>query len=236
MKPRADVIYTGHMRTFKDCVHSQRWHVLRHFDCTFYVSTVRDEQAESYKLLHELFPECPVHVETVNEQPTVPEPVEPVRFEPYARSVSVQAVLRQLWQLERGWHLRQNALGDAPTVIRIRPDIFFHSCKQFLPFYQGSYYDALCLTPYWGRFGGCNDRFAIMGKDAAPHYFQTFSRIPMLMEAGCPLHPESLVKASVEFGGGMMQTDMLTEFTTMRLDGDHRAPEVSVFDLAALRG
>lgn len=227
MKPRADVIYSGHMRTFAGCAHSQRWHVLRHFDCAFYVSTVRDEQAETYKLLHDLFPGAPVHVEIIDAQPDLPEPAEPVRFEPYERSVSVQAVLRQLWQLERGWKLREDAAGNAQIVIRMRPDIFFHSWRFYLP----SAYEV--ATPYFGRFGGFNDRFAIMGANVAPAYFQTYSAIADLMRAGCPLHPESLVKAACE---GYVHTSLMTEFTTMRLDGQHRPPEVSIFDLAALRG
>lgn len=214
------------MRTFTRCLHSQRWHVYRHYDvAAFYVSTVQDEDTDpGISLLRSLYPNTPVHVDIVTEQPTLPEPVETVRFEPYARSVPVQAVLRQLWQLERGWALRQEAGGSAEIAIRIRPDLFFHSFNDVYPC------DDMAWTPYWGRFGGINDRFAVLGDTAAPHYFNTFPRIPYLLEGGCPLHPESLVKASLEHGVATIVDTLQAEFSTLRKDGEVRAPEISPID------
>jgi hypothetical protein len=227
MKPRADVILTGHMRTFTRCLHSQRWHVYRHYDvAAFYVSTVQDEDTDgALSLLRQLYPDTPVHVDIVTEQPTLPEPVETVRFEPYARSVPVQAVLRQLWQLERGWALRQEAGWGVPIVIRMRPDLFFHSFSR--PYVEEDF----AQTPYWGRFGGVNDRFAILGQKAAPYYFKTICALDYLLEGGCPLHPESLVKASLEQGGVTVMDTMQTEFSTVRKNGEVRPPEISHMDL-----
>lgn len=221
----ADVIYTGHMRTFAQCIHSQRWQVLRHYDvAAFYISTVKDEDTDSWKILNELFPGVPVYLDIVDEQPTLPEPPEPVRFEPYARSVPAQAVLRQLWQLQRGWDLRNRSGGSAPVVIRLRPDLFFHSFRKPEIDLES------VATPYWGRFGGVNDRFAVMGCEAAHDYFSTFSRIGRLLDVGCPLHPESLVKASLEMFKQTIKDTMQTEFSTLRKNGEVRGPEVSPFD------
>lgn len=218
------------MRSFKTgCAHTFRWQVMRHFkDPAFYVSTVKDEDAEDYKMLHDLFPGAPVHVDIVDSQPDIPEPAEPVRFEPYARSVPLQAVLRQLWQLERGWLLwERNKRASESVVIRTRPDLFFHSFK-----HPGAMSPNEVSTPYWGRFGGVNDRFAVMGETAARHYFTTYGKLTKLQRAGCPLHPESLVLASLEDGGCDHYANLATEFTTLRKDGTSREPELGPVDLA----
>jgi hypothetical protein len=213
------------MRTFAQCVHAFRWQVLRHYNVTaFYVSTVQDEDTASVGKLQELFPGVPVHLDIVSEQPLLPEPEEPVRFEPFARSVPLQAVLRQLWQLERGWALRKEKGGESAIIIRARPDAFFHGYKPE-PMHRW-----LARTPYWGRFGGVNDRFAVLGEDAAAHYFETFKKIPALQAAGCPLHPESLVRASLEDGGCDVSDLLRAEFSTLRKDGEVRSPEISPTD------
>lgn len=225
------VIITGHMRTFATCIHSIKWHVLRHYrNLSFYVSTIRDGDTDTIKLLDDLFPGAPVHVDVVDVQPAIPEPPEPVRFEPYARSVPLQAVLRQLWQLERSWRLFEDNGGEADVVLRIRPDNFYHNFKP--PAEAVSGIDA--ITPWFGIFGGINDRMAVLGPFAARHYFETFSNIPKLTAAGCPLHPESLISASLELNGCRISRRLKTEFSTLRKDGNHRSPEVGPVDVAHL--
>lgn len=223
------VIITGHMRTFRVCAHTLKWQVMRHYkDPAFYVSTVEDEDADSVDLLHDLFPGAPVHVDLVEKQPELEEPAEPVRFEPYARSVPLQAVLRQLWQLERGWMLwERNQRQSESVVLRIRPDIFFHSFK-----HPGTVAGTEVIVPWWGAFGGVNDRCAVLGLFAARHYFTTYSKITKLQRWGCPLHPESLVMASLEYGGCGIERTLKTEFTTYRKDGQHRPPEITPIDMA----
>ena len=58
-----------------------------------------------------------------------------------------------------------------------------------------------CWTPPWGSYGGINDRFAIMGRDAAQAYMTAFDRIKELLDKGCPFHPETLTRAAVELTG-----------------------------------
>lgn len=223
------VIITGHMRTFAACLPTLKWHVFRHYPgAAFYVSTIKDEDAPSAELLREHFPDAPVYIDAIGNQPDLPEPPEPVRFEPYTRSVPLQNVLRQLWQLEQGWELMlAKAHVEPDCVIRVRPDLFFHNFEQ--PF--GPAHDS-CYSPWWGRFGGINDRFAVMGYKAAQAYFTTYSRIPELQALGCPLHPESLVKASLLARGCESIDRLKTEFTTTRKDGQHRPPEILPWDLA----
>lgn len=230
---KAHVIISGEMRTFaKGCAHSQKWHVLRRFsDVAFYVAAVDDERAGDAELLKTLFPGSPLHIES-NKQPELPEPLEPMRFEPYARSVSVQAVLRQLWQNEQGYRLfkKHAETGREPEcVIRLRPDLFFHCCEFEAEMAKTP---LLCLTPWWGKFGGVNDRFAIMGTAAADHYFTAYSKLDRLLARGCPLHPESLVMASLEDGGCYVSKSLRTEFSTLRIDGSARQPEITAWDIA----
>ena len=221
------VLISGHMRTFPVCVHTLKHHVLRHYDdLSFYVSTVKDEQSHTWKLLETLFPGAPVYIDIAEKQPDIPEFAEPVRFEPYARSVPMQAVLRQLWQLNECWKLyaRSGDFGH-DVFIRTRPDLFFHSFKFALPF------DDPAFTPWWGRFGGVNDRFAVLAPGSARAYHTAFARLDEMVEGGCPIHPESLVARSLNTCGGYKDT-LRAEFSTLRLNGEMRPPEISPIDLA----
>lgn len=218
------------MRTWKTCAHTFKWHVARRFpgQLKFYFSTIQDADTESWKLTKTLFPDCTAICDVVQEQPQLPEPAEPVRFEPHARSVPMQAVLRQLWQLERAWWF-YSIQGDAApdVIIRLRPDLFFHS-------FQFKYFPTKrqAQTPWWGRFGGINDRFAILDPLAAPDYFGTYSKLEKLTAAGCPIHPESLIKASLEDGKCEVYDKLGVEFSSLRNDGTSRPPEISAVDVA----
>ncbi|NBW23278.1 MAG: hypothetical protein EBR82_86570 [Caulobacteraceae bacterium] len=228
---RVAVILVGQMRTWETCLHTFKWHVARKFECPmdFFVSTVQDEQMASAELIRLHFPEARLEIDAKESQPQIPEPTELVRFEPYARSVPVQAVLRQLWQLSEAWKFfNRFDDGQYDIVIRSRPDLFFHSFQ--LPERMPGKFDA--LTPWWGRFGGINDRFAIMGWNAARAYFTTYDRLYHLLPIGCPLHPESLVAGSLALDDCTTTTALKAEFSTLRLTGEMRAPEISGIDLA----
>jgi hypothetical protein len=163
--------------------------------------------------------------------------------EPYNISVRPQAVLRQLWQLEQGWCMAKRS-ASYDVVIRCRPDLWFHSFTKPEPtirYHQqgGETFpvrsdmpgEAL-FSPWWGQFGGINDRFAIMGNHAAAGYFHAYSAIPkLMMEDGCPLHPESIVAATTS---ACRHAPLLAEFSTLRENGEMRPPEISSVDLARL--
>lgn len=222
------VLISGHMRTFKVCAYTQRWHVIRHFEQPhFYVCTVADDQAEDWKMLQKLYPGAPIEVCVVPRQPDLPEPTETIRFEPYERSVPVQAVLRQLWQLNEAWK-HYVAVGKSHKhFVRIRPDLFFQSFRKPEFILRND-----AFTPWWGRFGGVNDRFALLGEVSAEAYFTTFAKLEALLAAGCPLHPESLVKASLIEARCELSDHLAAEFSTLRLNGECREPEISNIDLA----
>lgn len=243
------IILTGHMRTFDRCLPTLHWCVFRHFpDADFFVSTIADADATKAGLLRVKYPFARTEIEAVPEQPDcvaelraagVTLPAEWKRGQPYTHepapiSVHPQAVLRQLWQLRRGWELFQNTAGAEhyDVIIRCRPDLWFHSFTkpEMLGVLSGT---GWCWSPWWGKFGGINDRFAIMEKGAAPRYFGTYSRIPELMNAGCPLHPESLLAASLD-NEPVIAQPLFAEFSTLRASGEMRPPEISMIDLARL--
>lgn len=238
-------ILTGHMRSFEKCLPTLHWHIARHFpEAAWFVSTIDDANAHKAELLKAKYPSALVCIDAVKEQPDcVAEkraegcdlPAswsrgEPYTFEPYPISVHPQAVLRQLWQLEQGWKLYQAAGLDADCVIRVRPDLYFHSAElreacDDVPAWRA-------FTPWWGRFGGINDRFAVLGKQAAHSYFTAYSRLRYLMAEGCPLHPESLLRAALDLDACLINDLLPVEFSTLRENGQMRAPEVAHGDLA----
>lgn len=224
------IIITGEMRSFDVCLPNLWWSVFRHFpDAHVFVSTVKDDNSHKAGLLRKHFSN--VTIEEVDKQPDFPElkPWTPGQFythEPYAISVSPTAVLRQLWQLEQGWNLYKKSGLKADVIIRCRPDLWFHdedmnsALGETLCSFRNT-----CLAPNWGRFGGVNDRFAIMGSYAAKCYFTTFSNHQKLIQQGCPLHPESLVAASLEESKTVVRIYNFL-FSTVRTNGEFRPPEI----------
>lgn len=245
------IIIGSHMRTFARCLPTQHWHVFRHFENpAFFVSTVKDRDSNSAELLRKYYPNAQIEIEAVNAQPELPIPVPPAdptwtvgrmySHEPYGISVHPQAVLRQLWQLLQAWELleRTRAGAEFDTIVRIRPDLWFRNFSPAMDETKPERHEA--FTPYWGRFGGVNDRFAILGAKAAEAYFTTYSRLGLLLKAGCPLHPESLVKASLKEAGCHVYDTMLCEFSKLygsedpKKSGTFRDPEVTLADIANL--
>lgn len=213
------VIYSGQARTFLRCFPTHRWHVFRHFtDLRFYVSVEDDERAGDMDVLREHYEH--VHIERVKTPADLPEiPIERGNPAPYANAASHRQLMAQHWANSRAFdfYTQKEPGGErANVIIRMRCDQFFHS---FAPLWATP---NLALTPWWGRFGGINDRFAILGQDAALHYFCTYHKIHRLLDAGCPFHPESLVKASLLDGGVDLRETLLAEFSTERMNGERR--------------
>lgn len=230
------------MRSFDKTLANQQWHVLRHFpDAKFFCVTEDDEDATKANLLV-------ARMATVKlvKQPemVLPEgcpetwtPGQPYMHEPYHISVHPHAVLGQLWMLREGWRLYQETkTEDADLIIRIRPDLWFHSFEVPVFFRSNptGFIDGregIACTPRFGRFGGVNDRFALLGADAAEHYFTTYDKVPMMIKSDAPLHPETLVATSLRNGLISIQDDMIADFSTLRKSGEMRAPEITAFDI-----
>lgn len=218
------VLISGQMRSFAVCLPTLHWHLFRKLgEVHFFVSCADDAQAADAHLLEAYYPN--VHVERV-AQPTIPEP--PARLAnhaPYAISVPVQSIMRQLWHLNRVWQffmekseLMVDGMGvpvGFDVVVRCRPDLFMQ--RLHLPDLPAP---DQAMTPWWGRYGGINDRLAIMGPMAAKAYFTAFERLDDLLKAGCPLHPESIQLAALEAAGCRNSSTLRADFITKRTDQD----------------
>ena len=226
---RTAVIYSGQARTFARVYRNQYFHVLRKLpNPEFFICVADDFQAKDMFDLREFFPEDRIHLEYV-KQPTLPEPPDDPPFHNiYPRDKApIQDVLRQLWALDRAYDFFCAAqLNDpllAPVkwdlVVRIRPDLAFGRFEFPSDFWSVAGMTSRCWTPYWARWGGVNDRLAVMGPQAALSYFRTFHNLPELRKLGCPLHPEQLIHASMREAGVQLKHTLPTEFITVRLDG-----------------
>ncbi len=221
---RTAVLISGQMRTFAACVRNQNWHLYRRLgNPAFFVSCANDEQAGTAELLREFSDD--VAIEVV-EQPTLGEPsFDLTRHAPYEPAIGydpatvVQGMLRQLWHRQRVWDFFRVARkrdDDFGIVVRLRPDLLFQG------FVMPDDIDGQTVfAPWKATCGGVNDRLGVMGYRAAEWYFTLFSDLPRLLRFGCPLHPESLLQAELEYGVVNVQNTLLAEFTTLRMNGDN---------------
>lgn len=237
------VIVSGQMRTFSKLWKNQYWQVYRKLMTpTFVVSVADDEQGRDAQKFHDF---GPTHIDLVQQPDHIDLPEEcpdelayeklcheyalqgrdqpSFMHEPYSISVSPQAVMKQLWALKNAWDFAASVvkLGDFEIVVRMRPDLhFFH-------FANPEYFRCNeAYTPFWGKFGGVNDRMAVLGAGVAGSYFDTFSLVPYLVSKGAPLHPETLIHESLKRGDADFRP-LDTLFATARMDGTMRFPEIA---------
>lgn len=236
------VLISGQTRNFRECLPTLHWSVFRKLtDPVFFVSVADDAQAADAYLLEGYYKN--VFIERV-KQPEILEPNP--RFAahaPYAIASSIQGIMRQLWHLNRVYEFYlENAKTPAAQFVRCRPDLWFQEFRPPMPSFSltlpsgaksaPSYeVEKVAFTPWYARFGGINDRFAILGPLAAAAYFTTFEKIDALLKSGCPLHPESLVKASLEEAGCAISDHLVAEFSIFK-DGKRRFPEIMMEDMA----
>lgn len=227
---RTAVILSGQTRTFKRCLPSLHWQVFRKFENPeFYASVAADADAEDIELLRKQYPNAKVCIEKV-EQPLLPEPpAHLANHAPYAISSPIQGILRQLWHLSRAWRFAaSNGATECDIVVRCRPDLHFHKFEMppiRLQLRSNTEFEVFAVesrkayTPYWGTYSGCNDRFAVMSRDAAPGYFRTWDSLPEMLDTGMPLHPETAVHHSLTSAGVTICPTLKAEFAALRPNG-----------------
>lgn len=213
------ILITGQARTFDQVFEGLCYFVFRKLeDPHFFVSVSNDADAGKVERLKRKYPDR-VTFEYV-DQPMVPEPpMQSTLHAPYAITPTktpnvgpLQGICRQLWHLSRGYRFAMlTGAGKATTFVRCRPDLHFHRFD-----FKGTIQTNQALTPWWGNFGGVNDRFAILGANAAKAYFSTWDKVPELLAMGCPFHPESLVAASMESENIDIQRKLIAEFAFKR--------------------
>lgn len=226
------ILISGQLRTFAQCYPTQKWQVYRHFpDPHFFVVVENNEQCNSIQALRRDYPDK-VFAKFINDPTNLPSiPPELGAHAPYFNTAPHHRLLMQHWYQNEVWKLFEDCKEKLPefdTFIRMRGDSWV---QVFEPVFCGESMlekvineefkrggrEATCFSPWWGRFGGMNDRMAIMGASAAPYYFTLYNSIESLLKEGCPFHPESLLLAHLEKNGIKPSHTLNAMFATLRL-------------------
>jgi hypothetical protein len=80
-------------------------------------------------------------------------------------------------------------------------------------------HDRLAVTPWWGTYGGINDRFSLLGRTAADAFFSIYDLLPKMLEEGAPFHPETLAGYALRRAGCVIDDTLDAEFAFRRRDG-----------------
>lgn len=165
-----------------------------------------------------------VHAEFYDDPSDLPE-IAPDKgaFAPYANATTHDKLMLQHWGNKKVWDFfaSSEATESFDVIIRIRPDLWIH---RFAP----PDLDVLGMrprwvfAPWWGKFGGINDRLAVMGREAAETYFNLYSGIDGLLKHGCPFHPETMLSGWLQMCGITVENTLMATFSTDRMDGSRR--------------
>ena len=226
------ILYSGQARTFAQVFPNQYFHVLNRFDdCEIFVSVADDEQAPDMFKLLERFPADRVHIEIV-PQPEQAAPIADPKFLAiYPPSSPPEAIYKMFWSMRRVWDFfrSQRDPGKFDRVVRMRCDLAFTR----FPDPHRLRVAGLINTPWWGRYGGANDRVAVMSPTGAEHYFSVYQNRFKLRDMGCPVHPETMLATTIErIGGYPISHTLATEFVAVRLDGSTVGCDISAIDYA----
>ncbi len=213
------VLISGQLRTFKKCYPTQKWHIFRHYepDIHFFASVCNDDQTKDIGLVTQDYPNIQVGI---YDDPTDLPCIAPDKgaFAPYANATTHDKLMLQHWGNKKVWDffVSSAATESFDCVIRIRPDLWIH---RFQPPYTAA---NVVVAPWWGKFGGINDRLAVMGREAAETYFNLYSGIDGLLKHGCPFHPETMLAGWLQMCGVTVENTLMATFSTDRMDGSRR--------------
>lgn len=232
------VLISGQARTFGRCFLNLKWQVFDKLESPhFFVSVADDADAASVEILRAHY--ANVSIERVSPPILDEPPFETCLHAPYAITPTrtpgigpLQGIMRQLWHNSRAYKFAMSAgAADCEVFVRCRPDLHFgrFSMPMLWEFTGAMDPDhaqrvvgwnskpLLAMTPPWGNYGpGVNDRFALLGTEAAKAYFETYDNLPAMLADGIPFHPETLVGAAVERAGCTISRTLLAEFAFCR--------------------
>lgn len=233
------VLLSGQLRSIARTWPMIRWHVLRHYPaCEFFIVVQDTPEVQFVDTLRAELGAGRVHVDA-RPDPDLSEFLTPqlstaYHWAPYANAAPAHQLLLQHHYQAEVWKLLCSVSNPESfgTFIRLRGDNLFHD---FTPPARDATFFNTCYTPRWARFGGLNDRCAVMGEEAAHAYFNVWGAIPALLAEGCPFHPETLLKAQLERENVRICETLDTHFSTLRVDGRvrHWTSEVLPCDIAA---
>jgi hypothetical protein len=233
------VLISGHVRSYAKVFENQG-HMLydRLGDVVFFASVVDDGDCQAIELLRGKYGPERVRIERIFQPEHIADPANLEHIllaSPHeiAKTSTVQGVLKQFWHLVRVAEFAGGCpnLGRFDRIVRLRPDLKFHSAPDNWP--EPNRNEVIC--PWWARAGGINDRFAIMGPSAACAYFYTLIWARNRgWPQGNPIHPESMLAASLRAAGVTINPTLMSTFSCVRNSGEYILPDTSIEDLADL--
>lgn len=221
------ILISGQCRTLDFCFRSLKEQVLDFFpEADVFISAAADQDASNIIA----FDDLPSKFGDVVDQPALDEK------DYLAKSLggkffigdgpedttAVQRILRQAWHLRRVYEQARDH-ADYERFIRVRMDQWFHvGCKN-TPTLEGQY----AMVPWWGSFGGVNDRFAIMDALTAESYCW-WPYLDDFLADGCRFHPETLTAWAIKATGTPIYHHPILSSTLKRIDGKltQRTPEI----------
>lgn len=250
------VLYSGSARTISETWANQLFWLYRQLPkpVTVVASVVDDPQAPDMDML---FTHLPQQVERMEvervEQPDIPEPPIPCKRHSGYPPARPQGILKQLWHFNRVWEFAGETVGhDFDLFVRIRPDIAFLRFKMpEVGFPTKELWSHPSGTPvlaatgatsvpanmfwgcYWAKWGGVNDRFALMGRMAAEAFFTAFTEREAMFKEWCPLQPETFLGYALERKGITVDDTMTAEFIMPRLPG-HKDGAFATCDISTI--
>ncbi len=197
------ILVSGQCRTLDLCITNLKVQVLRHFpNADLWVSIADGADSSQAHLLENVG--LNVRLLEIVKQPTLDEKdykekpgngMYCIGTGPEDRTI-VQAILRQAWHLRRVFEMAAGSGEPYDAYMRLRPDQWFLTGVSGLPIVRPE----TAVVPWWGGFGGINDRFAILGPTAADAYCY-WPRLDALLESGCSFHPETLTLHALQNSG-----------------------------------
>lgn len=200
---KAAILISGQCRTLDVCLPNLKAQIFRHFpEADLWVSVASGADAVQADLFTTLG--MNVRLLEVVEQPVLDERDYRQRSEGGLYSIGegstdttiVQRILRQAWHLHRVYAHAAASGEDYDAYIRLRPDQWFVFGAAGFPIITPE----TAAIPWWGGFGGVNDRFAMLGTAAAKAYCW-WPNLDALLAGGCRFHPETLTKVALESAG-----------------------------------
>jgi len=194
------ILISGQCRTLDLCLPNLRAQIFRHFpQADLWISVASGPDAAQANLLAGLG--MNVRLLEAVEQPVLDERDYRQRSMggPYSIGTGpsdqtiVQRILRQAWHLHRVYARAVASGENYDTYIRLRTDQWFIFGAAGFPIITPE----TAAIPWWGAFGGVNDRFAMLGSAAAEAYCW-WPQLDPLLAVGCRFHPETLTKFALE--------------------------------------
>lgn len=194
------ILISGQCRTLDVCARNIAEQVLRFFPgADLWISVAAGPDTEQARFLEAVG--LPVRLLETVEQPVFDERDYQVQSsggsyyigEGPHDSTAVQRILCQAWQLRRVYEKACASGEEYGVYVRLRPDQWFTVGAAGWPEITPS----TAALPWWGNFGGVNDRFAILGSAAAEAYCW-WPYLDQLLAEGCRFHPETLTRFALE--------------------------------------